>query len=93
MLFRLCFETQAKVSAVNITVNKLFSCQILIISLGHPFLIPRIKNADDEMIPVHAKSLDDSFLDVLQLLDYPPAEDDRLNIKLRLFSKQAAWID
>ena len=61
--------------------------------LGHPFLIPRRKNANDEMIPIHAKSLDDNFLEVLQQLDYPPMDDDRLNIKLRLFSKSAAKVN
>ena len=61
--------------------------------IGHPFLIPRRKNADDEMIPIHAKSLDDNFLEVLQQLDYPPLDDDRLNIKLRLFSKSTAKVN
>lgn len=61
-------------------------------NVGHPFLIPRRKNANDEMIPIHAKSLDDTFMDVLQQLDFPPLDDDRLNIKMRLFSKQAAKV-
>ena len=64
----------------------------IIIITGHPFLISKRKNADDEMIPILASSLDDCFMDVLQELDYPPQEDDRLNVKLRLFSKQVAKV-
>ena len=47
---------------------------------------------NDDWIPIHAASLDDNFLDVLQQLDYPPLDDDRLNLKIRFFSKSAALV-
>ena len=54
--------------------------------------MPKRKDVNDDWLQIHADSLDDNFLDVLQQLDFPPLDDDRLNLKLRFFSKSAALV-
>ena len=66
--------------------------KLLIYYLGHPFLVPKRKNIDDEWITIQPRSMDDIFLNVLQELEYPPVEGDRLNIKLRFFSKSTTEV-
>ena len=55
-------------------------------------MIPKRKNADDEWMSIHPTSLEEPFLDVLQKLDFPPLDDDRLNIKIRFFAKSATEV-
>ena len=55
-------------------------------------MIPKRKNADDEWIPITASAMDENFLDLLHQLDFPPSDEDRLNLRLRFFSKEAAKV-
>ena len=53
---------------------------------------PKVKTADGDYEPFQIESLEDNFLDVLNQLDFPPVNLDRLDIKLRLYSTSATTV-
>ena len=57
-----------------------------------PFQKAVHKTADDEFVDLRIKSMDQKFLDVVKKLDFPPLEDDRVYMKMRLFTRKSAAV-
>ena len=51
-----------------------------------------VKTPDDDLVDFKIKSMDTKFLDAIKKLEYPPIENDRMYMKIRLFSYKSAAV-
>ena len=51
-----------------------------------------IKTPDDDLVDFKIKSMDTPFLEAIKKLEYPPIENDRMYMKIRLFSYKSAVV-